>query len=426
MSELIVTPGRICGELNAQGSKNSVLPLLAASLVTDDEVIIRGCPRLADVDSAAAILEHLGRRVVRQDDSLVISGTLSCNHIPENLMRRMRSSVVFLGAILTRTGRAKMTYPGGCELGPRPIDIHLEAFRSLGAVIHDESDYLECFTNGLRGVYLRLRFPSVGATENAMIAATLADGQTIIDNAAREPEIADLARFLRTLGADVHGENSSSILVRGVKRCHGGTYRVAADRIAAGTYLCAAAITGGKISVKGVQTSELATLCNALGRAGCEINTESDRIRLYAPEKLRAIPQIVTEPYPGFPTDLQAPLMAALTKSEGETQFDERIFLNRYRHVPDLIKMGADIRINGAQAIVHGVPILHGAAVRACELRGGAALVVAALAADSPSCISGMEHIERGYENIDSVLRSLGISAYLHESSDSPVHVERR
>ena len=410
MSEILISPGRVTGETRVQGAKNSVLPVMAAALLVRGEVVLRGCPALADVDSAVHILRHLGCAVRREADTLCIDASgISDYAIPDDLMRRMRSSVIFLGAILARTGQARMTYPGGCELGPRPIDMHLDALRRLGAHIDEEGGRIFARAESLRGAEIPLRFPSVGATENALIAACAAEGTTTIRNAAREPEIADLVRFLRAVGCRVTGENTAVLTVEGGMPSHGTQYRVIADRIAAVTYLCAAAATGGSVLLHDVETAHLATLCGALTEAGCEIGMEERRISLRAPEKLRAPGMIVTRPYPGFPTDLQAPLMAALLRIDGSAVFDETIFRDRYRHAAELAKMGADIVCEGSRAIVCGVPALHGARVTATDLRGGAALVIAALSAGGDSVIAEAEHIDRGYEDITGVFARLGV-----------------
>ncbi|MEA4823475.1 MAG: UDP-N-acetylglucosamine 1-carboxyvinyltransferase [Clostridiaceae bacterium] len=410
MSEILISPGRVTGETRVQGAKNSVLPIMAATLLVRGEVILRGCPDLADVDSAIHILLHLGCTVRREDDAVIIDASdITDFAIPDDLMRRMRSSVIFLGAILSRTGQARMTYPGGCELGPRPIDMHLDALRRLGAHIDEEGGRIVGRADVLHGADITLRFPSVGTTENALITACAACGTTTIRNAAREPEIADLVRFLRAVGCRVRGENTSVLTVEGGMPTHGAEYRVIADRIAAGTYLCAAAATGGTVLLRDTEPAHLSTLCNALAEAGCEIDAEERWISLRAPEKLRAPRMIVTRPYPGFPTDLQAPLMAALLRIDGSAVFDETIFKDRYRHAAELAKMGADIVCEGSRAIVCGVPQLHGAKVIATDLRGGAAMIIAALSAKGDSTILEAEHIDRGYENVTGVFAELGV-----------------
>ena len=400
------------GETVIQGAKNSALPILAASLLSGDVCRIEGCPHLSDVDSAADILRYLGCTVVWEDDDLLVdSRTLTRCDIPQSLMRRMRSSVIFLGAILVRCGWAELSYPGGCELGPRPIDLHLSALRALGADISDAGGTLRCRAAHLRGCQIVLATPSVGATENAILAACGAEGTTIISNAAREPEIADLQDFLQKLGADVHGAGTSTITVRGGGVRHGCVHRCIGDRIAAATYLCAAAAAGGQVTLRGVDYRHLATVTTALGQAGCRLQCTEDSITLESDGRLRAIPPVRTSPYPGFPTDAQAPLMAALLRSEGAVMFVENMFDSRYRHVPELVRMGADIRLEGRVAVVYGTRELHGAAVRCTDLRGGAALAIAALQTPDATLIHEIYHIQRGYQDMAGDLRALGADA---------------
>ena len=410
MSKLWISGGRrLEGEITVQGAKNSVLPLLAASILAGDEVVLENCPDLADVDSAIDILRLLGAEVTRDKDRIHIN---PCNaaqsEVPPAYMRRMRSSVIFLGAVLARTGSACMSFPGGCELGPRPIDMHLEALRTLGAqIVEEERNVIRC-AGQLKGARVRLRFPSVGATENVMLASCTCDGETIIENAAREPEIEDLAGFLNAIGCRVRGAGSPVILIEGVKKTHGARYRVIADRIVAGTYCCAAAATGGMVTLDGVEPSHLAHLTQALEAAGCSIAVDADRLHLQMKQRLRAVAPVVTAPYPGFATDLQAPLMAAMTVAQGQTRFIETIFENRFQHADGLRAMGADIVTDGRTAWVNGVEALHGADTTATDLRGGASLVIAALAAHGESSIGALEHLDRGYAHLEQQLRALG------------------
>ena len=384
MQELFVEGGnRLCGELTIQGSKNGVLPVLAATIVCAGECRVENCPRLSDVDASIAILRHLGCCTRWEDGALLVDTThMDKNEVPDALMREMRSSVIFLGAILARQGEAALSYPGGCELGPRPIDMHLAALRALGAEIEERGGTLRCTAKVLTASELVLPLPSVGATENAILAACGAEGTTVIYNAAREPEIAELQDFLNAMGAEVHGAGSSIVTVAGKRPLHGGTHRVIADRIAAATYLCAA--------------------------AGCEVSSDGDGITLKSGGSLKAIRPVRTAPYPGFPTDAQPALMAALLKSAGSTVFVENIFENRYRHVDELARMGADVRVAGRVAVVSGVPALRGALVKCTDLRGGAALVLAGLQAEGVTRVSLLEHIDRGYESIERDLSLLG------------------
>ena len=409
MSAFFVEGGhRLEGEIRVHGAKNSVLPILAAAILVPGVSVIQNCPDLSDVAASLEILRHLGCRAERAGDTITVdAGTLTRSDVPDDLMREMRSSVIFLGAVLGRTGEAVMSYPGGCELGPRPIDLHLAALRSLGAGIEEETGRLRC-SGALTGCDITLALPSVGATENAMLAAVTASGTTTITNAAREPEIVDLQRFLCTMGADIRGAGSSVITVRGGAPLHGGTYAVMGDRIVACTYLAAAAAAGDEITVKGCDYRHLSTVTAVLAEGGCVLRSGPDRIDLKCSAPLRAVRPIRTAPYPGFPTDAQALLMAAFARSTGATVFVENIFESRYRHVDELIRMGADIKVEGRVAVVCGVSALHGAAVRSHDLRGGAALVVAALGAEGKSEITDLHHIDRGYQDLDKALSSLG------------------
>ena len=410
MSQLLVRGGNsLRGEVTVQGAKNSVLPILAATLLTGGQVELRGCPRLRDVDASIRILKTLGCDARWEGDSLLAdtAGLNSCA-VSDILMREMRSSAIFLGAILARCGEAEMSYPGGCELGPRPIDLHLAGLRDLGAEIQDSGGVLYCKAPRLRGREVILSLPSVGATENLMLAACGAEGVTAISNAAREPEIVDLQEFLNACGAAVSGAGTSTVTVEGKRPLHGCTYGIMPDRIVAATYLCAAAAAGGEIYLRNVREGHLSTVAAALREAGCAIRADRDGVSCTSRGQLGSIRPVRTAPYPGFPTDAQAVLMAALLRSRGATVFEETIFENRYRHVDELIRMGADIRVAGRVAVVTGAEKLRGAPVRCTDLRGGAALCVAALAAEGETSIDEIGHIDRGYECIERDLRTLG------------------
>lgn len=410
MSQLLVEGGRrLQGQLKLQGAKNSVLPILAATILNRGESVLYGCPRLRDVEASIQILNYLGCSTQWDGGALVVdtSGLCRCA-ISDQLMREMRSSAIFLGAILARCGEANISYPGGCELGPRPIDLHLSGLRDLGAEIDESAGRLDCRAKEMKGREIILSLPSVGATENLMLAACGAEGITVINNAAREPEIVDLQNFLRNMGARVRGAGSSSVTVEGKQPLHDSTYRIMPDRIVAATYLCAAASAGGDVKILGARERHLSTVTAILREAGCRVESDSGGIALMRGSRLRAVRPVRTSPYPGFPTDVQAILMASLLRSEGTTVFEENIFENRYRHVDELIRMGAEIRVSGRVAVVTGVPRLHGVQLLASDLRGGAALVVAALAADGESQITGISHIDRGYEDIARDLRTLG------------------
>ena len=410
MSYLMIGGGRpLHGRIAVQCAKNSVLPVLAAALLAGDACRIAACPRLSDVETAVEILRHLGCTAQWDGGDLLVDTThISRCDIPEELMRKMRSSVIFLGAILSRCGQAELSYPGGCELGPRPIDLHLTALRTLGAEINEIGGSLLCRANRLRGADIVLTLPSVGATENAILAACGAEGTTVIANAAREPEIADLQDFLQKLGVEIHGAGTSAITVQGKGTLHGCTHRCIGDRIAASTYLCAAAAAGGQVTLSGIDYRHLATVTTALHQAGCRLQCDDDTITLESSGRLRSIAPVHTSPYPGFPTDAQPLLMAALLRSEGATMFVENMFESRYRHVPELLRMGAEIRLEGRVAVVCGVTDLHGAAVRSADLRGGAALVIAGLQAQGVTQIHNIHHIQRGYQDIAGDLAALG------------------
>ena len=411
MSAYLVEGGnRLQGTARVHGAKNSVLPILAATILCPGESVVHNCPDLSDVRASIAILEHLGCRVERAGDTVTVDASaLTGRDVPDALMREMRSSVIFLGAILARLGEAIMSFPGGCELGPRPIDLHLAAIRSLGAQVREQGGELHCSAaGGLAGCEITFSIPSVGAAENAMLCACGAEGVTVICNAAREPEIVDLQAFLRALGADVRGAGTSVITVRGKKPLRGGEHTVMPDRIVAATLLTAVAAAGGEAELLGTDYRQLSTVTAALTEAGCRIRSGSDSIHICREAPLRGVRPIRTAPYPGFPTDAQPPVMAALCRGTGTTVFVENMFESRYRHVDELSRMGADIRVEGKVAVVCGVERLHGAALQAADLRGGAALVVAALGAEGRSEITGLHHMDRGYYGLEDTLRGLG------------------
>lgn len=412
MSYYEIQGGRpLSGRLAVHGAKNSVLPILAAALMAPGESVIENCPDLSDVSAALDILRLLGCRAEREGDAVRIDASvLDRSYIPESLMREMRSSVIFLGAMLARLGEAELFYPGGCELGPRPIDLHLAALRALGAEILEEQGSLCCRSSGkgLQGREICLSIPSVGATENAMLAACGSDGITTIVGAAREPEIVDLQNFLRAMGARIRGAGGSVITVEGKTPLHPARYRVMGDRMAAATYLCAGAAAGGEIEITGVSPDTLTAVLACLGEAGCAVHTGEDQIALEHRGPLRGISPVRTAPYPGFPTDAQAVLMAALAGGTGSTMFVENIFESRFGHVDELRRMGAEIQVAGRVAVVTGAGKLQGASLRGTDLRGTASLVVAALGAEGVSQVSGLRHIRRGYQSFSRNLRSLG------------------
>ena len=399
---------RLCGELTVQGAKNSTLPLLAAALLCEGETVLHNCPALSDVHTAVTILRRLGCRCTHTGDTLTVcaDGMTRCD-IPHSLMREMRSSIVFLGAILSRCGEARLSFPGGCELGPSPIDLHLEALRKLGAEIREEHGCLLCTApGGLRGGFVSLAFPSVGATENLILAALGCRGTLTLCNAAREPEIGDLIAFLRACGADIRGEGSL-LRIRGGVPLTGARHTVLPDRMEAATYLAAAAATRGDVTLTNVRPEHLTAVLAALERAGCTLTQQNGSLRLQC-SRLRAAGPIRTAPYDGFPTDAQAPLMAAMAVAEGVTVFEENLFENRFRHVPALRALGAHIHAARRYAVVTGVRELHGASMTATDLRGGAAMVIGALCARGESELAGTAHLKRGYAQLVPTLRACG------------------
>lgn len=411
MDKLVINGSkRLTGEIEVHGSKNSVLPILAACVLSQGENIIHNCPMLSDVDAALKILVELGCKVKREEHTVCVdSSGVNGFEISDSLMREMRSSVIFLGAILGRTGKAVLSTPGGCEIGLRPIDMHISAMEQLGAEVFEEHGRLhfEC-KNGLHGARVILPFPSVGATENIMIASCVAKGTTVITNAAREPEISDLADFLNGCGAKIHGAGDSTIIIDGVERLTATTHTVIPDRIAASTYLLAGAITHGRVCIKEIIPAHLGALIPVLKQSGCDISVSNRWICISSPPRLSRVKTVRTMPYPGFPTDVQAPLTAMLSVADGTSVVVENIFECRYKHVSELIRLGAKINVEGRTAVIEGVPYLTGASVVSPDLRGGFALVIAGLAAKGETVISGVEHIDRGYENPEKLLSALG------------------
>ncbi len=411
MERLVITGGKpLSGEISVHGAKNSSLPLLAAAVLCKSKAVIHNCPDLSDVDAACRILECLGCATERKDNTVTVNTENIKNYdVPDSLMREMRSSVVFLGPIAARLGKAVISFPGGCELGARPIDLHLSSLRKLGMNIKEIHGKLICSAkNGLHGASINLTFPSVGATENIILAAALAKGETIINNAAQEPEIVDLANFINACGGKVYGAGKSSIVIEGVDELSGCEHRVIPDRIVAATYLCFAAITSGEVLLKDLCPEHIASILPLFDEMGCKVITEKDRVFIKSPARLKSVKDIRTMPYPGFPTDAQAPLMAVASVSDGTGVFIENIFESRYKHVGELLRMGADIKIAGKVAVVNGVDSLYGAPVVATDLRGGVSLVAAGLSASGITEISDIRHIDRGYEKIEKNLSLLG------------------
>ena len=411
MSRLLIEGGRtLKGEVKVQGSKNSALPILAASILTKGENVFYNCPLLSDIDTSVKILRYLGAKVSRHSHTLTVcADSINRDDIPADLMRLMRSSIIFAGALLGANGRAKLTFPGGCEIGPRPIDLHLSSLKKMGASVKERHGQLIFEApKGLKGAEIALSFPSVGATENIMIAATRAKGTTVITNAAREPEIIDLADFLNKCGALIYGAGEGTVVIDGKENLSSAVHNIMADRIVAATLMSASAVTGSEIVLDSVVKSHLDAIIPCFRQAGCEVEFGGGKMRMKSPSRLKSLGLVRTSPFPGFPTDAQAPLMAVASIAEGITVFSENIFENRYKHVNEFIRLGADIKVEGKVAVVEGVKKLYSAPLCAKDLRGSAALVIAGLAAEGTTEIDTTEYLERGYEDLDVVLKDLG------------------
>ncbi len=411
MPKLVIDGGkRLSGSIAVQGAKNSILPVLAATVLCHSECIIHNCPELSDVETSVQILEVLGCKCTRDGTTLTVNASAVNNcTIPDSLMRQMRSSVVFLGAVLGRLGSAVISSPGGCELGPRPIDLHLSALKKLGVTIDETHGNLSCKAeNGLVGCEIDLSFPSVGATENIILAAATARGVTVIHNAAKEPEISDLADFLNSAGARIYGGGSDSIVIYGVDRLSGAEHTIIPDRIVGITYMTAAAITGGNITLEGFMPSHIVSVISRLREAGCEIKLVGKNLVMNAPKRLNRVPTVRTLVYPGFPTDAGPMMISLLSVANGTSVFVENIFENRYNYISELNRLGTKIKTEGRVAVIEGVPTLSAASCECTDLRGGAALVVAALSANGTTNIDKIHHIKRGYADIVGALSSLG------------------
>ena len=411
MEKLIIQGGRkLSGTVKISGAKNAVLPVIAASLLASTPSLIEEIPDLDDVRTIAEVLQYLGLSTRWEEPgSLYVdsTGIKSCEASYE-LVRKMRASFLVMGPLLSRFQEARISLPGGCAIGSRPIDLHLKGFEALGAEIILGHGFIEARApKGLEGARIYLDFPSVGATENIMMAASLARGQTIIENSAQEPEIVDLANYLTAMGARVRGAGTNVIKIEGVSQMHGTNYAVIPDRIEAGTYMVAAAITGGDVVIKNVLFEHMKPLVAKLKEAGVQIEEDVDQVRVHAAAPLRAV-DVKTLPYPGFPTDMQAQFMALMTVSGGSGVVTETVFENRFMHVDELKRMGASIKIDGRAALVEGVPCLTGCQVTATDLRAGAALVIAGLAASGTTEVGAVYHIDRGYDKLVDKLKGLG------------------
>jgi len=404
----IVGGARLAGEIPVSGAKNAALPILCAALLTEEPLEVENVPRLRDVDTLLALLARMGVAIEREGSTV----RLQAKHIvspeaPYELVKTMRASVLVLGPLTARCGEARVSLPGGCAIGARPVDQHIKGLAAMGAETRLEQGYVLTRAARLAGARLFTDMVTVTGTENLMMAACLAEGETVIENAAREPEVVDLANCLNAMGARISGAGTDVIRIQGVERLHGATHHIMPDRIETGTYLCAAAITGGQVRLTRADPDSLEAVLAKLAEAGCRIETGSDWVALQAPARLRAV-DVRTAPYPGFPTDMQAQFMALDTVAEGSGVIRETIFENRFMHAVELQRLGADIRIDGNTAVVTGVARLDGAAVMATDLRASAGLVVAALKAEGETIIERIYHLDRGYERIEEKLGALG------------------
>jgi len=403
----IIGRERLSGRVDIPAAKNAVLPILAACLLTDDRAELENCPVLEDIANMLRILETLGCRTARSGRRLTVwPAGANGFEMPDALSKKLRSSIFMMGPLLGRFHRAAVTYPGGCDIGLRPIDLHLKGLRAMGVAIREEHGRIHCDGAAMHAADVSLDFPSVGATENIMMAAVLTRGETVIRNAAREPEIVDLQAFINAMGGRVSGAGSGIVRVTGVDSLHGAIYRPIPDRIVAGTLLCAAAMTGGEAELGGARGDCMDAVLSKLREAGCLIGEDAEGVRLSAPGRLKGV-DVFTQPYPGFPTDMQAQMMALACVAEGTSILVENVFENRFNHAAQLMRMGADITIHHRTAVVRGGS-LTGARVMAKDLRAGAALVLAALAADGMTEVENIALIDRGYEQLEETLSALG------------------
>lgn len=397
------------GTVRISGAKNSALPILAACLLGTEDIILEDVPKLKDIEVMCEVLSSLGAKVEHLKDGVIKINSANVDKFETKyeLMSKMRASFLVMGPLLTRLGKTKNSLPGGCAIGTRPIDLHLKGFKALGAIIDIDHGNIYAHADKLIGDKIYLDFPSVGATENIMMAAVMAEGETIIDNAAMEPEIVDLSNFLNKLGADVKGAGTSTIRIKGVKKLGGCNHQIIPDRIEAGTFMVAAAISNGDVVIENVITSHIKPVIAKLKEAGCQVIENGDSVRVIGTPNLKPI-DIKTMPYPGFPTDMQAQFMALMTLCEGTSVLIETVFENRFMHVDELKRMGADIKIDGRSCIIQGVKGLTGAQVKATDLRAGAALVIAGLLSEGTTEIDHIYHIDRGYDGIEAKFTGLG------------------
>lgn len=410
------------GEVNIQGSKNSVLPILAATILNKGISKIYGCPKISDVYHMIAILEYIGCKVWWEGSTIIVDSEKADNYnIPTEFVTKMRSSIVFLGSLVGRFNQAVITYPGGCLIGSRPIDMHIDSLKKMNISIREEESILYVNTDKIKGASITLKFPSVGATQNIMMSAVLAEGQTCIENASREPEIVELAEFLTAQGADIKGIGTKKLVIQGVRKLGNCEYRISGDRIVAGTYLAAVAAAGGYVTLTNINYRHLTNIIKRLRKAGCQIVTGEDYVIINknSTAPLKSMKRLITRPYPGFPTDMQSQFMAMLLAAKGTSVVREEIFESRFKVIPELNKMGADIRIKGNKAVIRGMAKLKGSRVDAYELRGGAALIIAGLLAEGTTILAGIEYIKRGYEDIVGDLNKLGAKITEYELQES-------
>jgi len=408
--KFIITGGkRLEGSVEISGAKNSALSIMAATLLTKDVCILRNIPHLTDVDTMIAVIRKLGIKVEwKEDNTLYIDSDYFNNYeAPYELVKKMRASILVMGPLLARLHKAKISLPGGCAIGARPVDFHIKGFETLGAQVEVEKGYIKAEVNKLKGGDIYLDFPSLGATENIMMAASLAEGVTKIENAAKDPEVVELGNFLIKMGAKIEGLGTDLIKINGVKKLNGVDYNIIPDRIEAGTYMIAAAITSGDVLIEKIDPLLIKPLIVKLEEAGVKIKQEKDFIEVIGPNSINAV-DIKTLPYPGFPTDIQPQFMALSCVAKGTSVITETVFENRFAHTGDLIRMGADIKVEGRSAIIKGVKKLSAAPVMASDLRGGAALILAGLVADGTTELSRIYHLDRGYVNLEKKLTALG------------------
>ena len=410
MSEYIIKGGRkISGEVTISGSKNAALPIIAASILNKGKTTLYNVPNIHDTQMMFEILNKIGGKVTKKNNKIIIeTSKINKYEIPEDLMRQMRSSVIFAGSLVGRYKKATFSYPGGCDIGTRPIDLHLKAFEKLGINIQKNYGNISCICDKITGEKIDLDFPSVGATENAILASCLGEGKTIITNAAREPEIIDLQNFLNKMGAKIKGAGSNKIEINGVKQLKDVSYNIMPDRIETGTFLCIAAMTGGSLKLKNADATHITPVIDKLEESGCKIETYKNIIQIEGPKKLKAV-DIKTMPYPGFPTDMQSIFATTMTVAKGTSVIVENIFENRYKYTQELVRMGAKIKVEGKTAVIKGVRKLYGANVKATDLRGGASVVMAGIVAKGMTKVENIEYILRGYEKFDKKLQNIGV-----------------